>query len=92
MATAAINALSYNALGAKGYTGTLNERMLAYLQASGATSDNLPTAWQQVLVGLGYSDNINESLYKFLGAAPRSYTGTINERLYKWWTAGGDFV
>jgi hypothetical protein len=42
------------------------------------------------LNGLGYTTGTNnERWYARIGDAPFSYTGTLRERLYQYWLAGG---
>lgn len=44
----------WNRLRALGYTGALSDMELAWLQANGATSTNLPDAWMEFLTAAGF--------------------------------------
>lgn len=85
-----INDTIFNALGALGYTGALNDRLLQWLQANGATSGNVMDAWRQMLQTQGATNsNIDAALFELLGAL--GYTGHINERLRAFFADGGSF-
>ena len=65
--------------------------LLAHLQTNGATADNLPEAWREVLDLKGFTTgNFNTDLFAFLGG--RGHTGALADRLTQWWTAGGSFI
>lgn len=62
-----LNDLQYQTLGIAGFTGNLNERELAWLQANGATSDNLNQAWYELLTtALSRDGQITEMRYEWL--------------------------
>lgn len=71
-------------LGALAYTGTPEERELAWYQAGGATSSVLPEARRQFLDTAGFSSGVlTVDWYNYLGA--QGHSGTINEREIKFW-------
>lgn len=77
----------FQALGDLGFTGTLNDRELQWLQSLGATSDILPQAWKEAMIALGQTDyDRNSSFYDFLGTA--GYEGSYNDRAAQFWANG----
>lgn len=69
-----------------GYTGTMQEQELQWLQANGATSDIIDEAWQQFLTAQGYTDPRPEAWYKYLGSLGINKP-TLIERERGYWSA-----
>ena len=73
-------------------TGTIQELEKVWLVAVTGlpTTSTLNELNLSYLNGLGYTTGtVNERWYARLGAVPFSYTGTLRERLYQYWLAGG---
>ena len=72
-------------------TGTIQELEKTWLlTATGLSSGTLNELNLAYLNGLGYTTGtVNERWYARLGAVPFSLTGTLRERLYQYWLAGG---
>lgn len=84
----AINTLQYLALGTLGYTGSLNDRLLKYYKANGATSNNIQDAEVQFLkaqASVTVKKQINDMWKQYLLAL--GYTGTLQDMLYAFWFA-----
>jgi hypothetical protein len=60
----------FDALRVKGYTGSISDMTLAWLQAEGgATAKDLPTAWIQMLANQGFATgDRNTDWFDFLRA------------------------
>jgi hypothetical protein len=74
-----------------GFTGTTSDMMLDWLQFNGATANNIPDAWQEMLAAAGYptSGNYqrNDTWYEYLG--DQGYDGAMNDRELLFWLDGG---
>lgn len=84
----------YNALQAQGFTGHINGMTLGWLQANGATSDNLPDAWKEMLttqLGITMADAEHRSDMWFDVLGILGYTGDITDRELAFWQAQGSF-
>lgn len=76
----------YAAVG--GPPGHIDDLEIAYLQAEGATSDNVNDAWREVLTVKGFTTgNFNTDLYAYLGSL--GHTGALPDRLSQFWISGG---
>ena len=80
----------YAALVAQGFTGHINEMLLAWLQDSGATSDQLTDAWAEMLTVQGFTGHRTDTWYNFLGGL--GFSGAIPERENDFWENGGILV
>lgn len=72
------------------YTGAVNDMLLQWLQAGGATSSNLVDAWMEMLesqLGVEYTGNRSDDWYTLLGNL--GFTGARNDRETAFWVAGG---
>lgn len=88
--TRAVNEAMSKSLAALGFTGATPEQLLKWLQDDGAVSDNLPTAWKEMLIARGISSDglqINEGWYELLGILGQ--TGAYPERVHEFWSGGG---
>jgi hypothetical protein len=75
----------YSALG--GPPSHIDDLEIAFLQANGATSDNVNTAWREYLTARGFTTgNYNTDMFAYLGS--KGYTGALPDRLAQWWAAG----
>ena len=78
----------FQALQAKGYTGTTNDKILQWLRANGATAKNIPDAWTQFLAarGFGGTKKRGDQQYAWLGSlAGMTTSKQISDRwLYFW--------
>jgi hypothetical protein len=74
----------FDALRDQGFTGTLSDMTLQWLQANGATSGSITDAWLEVLPGTGQR---NDRWYTVLGGM--GYTGSLNDREFAFWVDGG---
>lgn len=85
---ATVNDLMRQYFAAQAYTGDLNSQFLQFLQAGGATSDNLNTAQIEylatVIAGTA-TGNLTDDWMIYLGE--QGYTGTRSDRDLQWWTA-----
>jgi len=80
----------YTALIAQGFTGHINQMLLAWLQDSGATSDQLTDAWLEMLAVLGFPGQRNTAWFDFLGSL--GFSGALPERNNDFWDNGGILV
>jgi hypothetical protein len=78
----------WNALVGKGYTGSMSDMTLAWLQANGATSGHISDAWLEMLEAKGGSGQRNDMWYDLLGTM--GYTGALPDRELQFWLDGGD--
>lgn len=62
--------------------------LLQWLQANGATSNNLNDAWSEMLVSKGYSPVINDGWYRLLDDL--NYEGQLNDKEMAFWCTGGN--
>lgn len=88
-----LNDAKLSALEGLGFAeGTLNDRELAWLVASGASpGSTISDGYLSVLTGLGYPlGSLDDRLYSYLKA--RGFTGNYNDSLYQWWQAGGGWA
>ena len=88
--TIQINEVRYTALVAQGFTGQINQMILAWLQDSGATSDQLTDAWGEMLAVLGFPGQRNTAWFDFLGSL--GFSGALPERENDFWDNGGILV
>lgn len=81
----------FNALRGKGFTGSITGMTLEWLQDNGAAGEKtMPDAWRAMLASKGFNTgNRNDDWYALLGSL--GYTGTITDREYAFWIAGGNF-
>lgn len=80
----------FNALGDQGFTGHINDRLLAYYRANGATSKNINDAEREMLLAQGATPgHIDDMWFQILGDL--GYTGSINDRLGGFFADGGTF-
>lgn len=80
----------FDALRAQGFTGAVNDMMVQWLQANGATSGVLADAWLEMLEanGIPAPANRTDGWYTLLGEL--GFTdGHINDREKAFWEAGG---
>lgn len=86
-----LNDLKFKALGDQGYTGSIGDRYLQWLQGNGATSDSIPDAEREVLAAQGVwvdpTRSLNDAWFLLLGNL--GYTGSLNDRWLAFWDAGG---
>lgn len=74
-----INDCIYNAVG-----GPVNDFLLAYYQANGATSDDMMTAAKEFLAAQGAADGALMDMWReFLTG--KGYTGALADQLYQFW-------
>jgi hypothetical protein len=74
----------FDALRDQGFTGSISDMTLQWLQANGATSGSITDAWLEVLPGTGQR---NDRWYTVLGGM--GYTGSLNDREFAFWVDGG---
>lgn len=69
--------------------GHVNDLLLLWLQANGATSSNLNDAWYEMLVAhqIVTPFHRNDAWYELLGSL--GYTGSLNDREHEFWCVGG---
>lgn len=80
----------FAALRSQGYTGSISDMMLQWLQANGATSNSIPDAWREVLVIQGYGlQQRNDDWFALLGDLGYT-TGSLNDRAAQFWLDGGE--
>jgi len=60
-----------------------NRNELGWLQEQGATASNIPDAWKEYLVGLGYSGSIQDMQKAWL--TDYNLDGTLDDKLAKYW-------
>lgn len=85
-----INTLIYYTLLKEGFTGDRNTMTLQWLQTEpGATSDNLPDAWQEFYVGQGIftPESRQDKQYAWLALEGFGGHESVNDRLYAYWYA-----
>ena len=77
----------FETLRALGYTGTVSDMMLQFLQGKGATSNNLPDAWREFLdlVVVSPTGQKNDDWFTYLGT--QGHTGSLNDRELQFWIA-----
>lgn len=81
----------YAALVAQGFTGHINEMLLAWLQDSGATSNQLTDAWLEAITFLSeVKGQRNDGWYDFLGSL--GFSGALPERENDFWNNGGILI
>jgi len=77
----------FAALRGQGFTGSLSDMTLQWLQANGASSNTISDAWLQMLSALGFEGQHNDAWYAFLGSL--GFEGAIADRTADFWAAGG---
>ena len=72
--------------------GHVNDLMILWLQANGATSPQLNDAWYEMLVAQGAIEpfQINDGWYGLLGGM--GYIGAMNDRETAFWCEGGGVI
>lgn len=71
--------------------GQINDRLLLYYQANGATSDDINDAEREFLVAQGADiGNVNDMWFQFLRSI--GYIGALTDMLYRFWCIGGGEV
>ena len=77
----------FQALRALGYTGTVSDMLLPWLQSEGATANNIPDAWREMLIGHLPSQagayQRSDWWYAYLGSL--GFTGNMNDRELAYW-------
>ncbi len=89
--TLQINDVKYEALGDLGYTGASPHRTLQWLQANGATADDIPDAWGEMLAAKGMTSGVRAVDWNQL-LEDQGFTGSLKEKEHAFWTAGGTFA
>ena len=80
--------LKFNALRAQGFTGSITDMTLQWLQNSGAISFSVSTAWDQMLQMNGYETQRNDGWSDMLN--DMGYVnGSLSDRAHQFWAAGG---
>lgn len=78
-----LNDVKYLALGA---SGDINDSFLIWLQANGATSNELNTAqWEYLIAQGATSRELNSMWFEVTGNL--GHTGALNDRLHSFWSA-----
>jgi hypothetical protein len=76
----------FRALRAAGHTGAMNDMMLQWLQAGGATSPSLSDAWREWLdIKLFTSGDRNTDWFDYL--RDQTHTGSLNDMELQFWEA-----
>lgn len=92
---ATISDARFAALRTQGFTGSISDMTLQWLQFNGATSKMITDAWREMLVALGaWSDTQagqrNDAWYLYLGVI--GYEGQISDRELDFWNDGGVII
>lgn len=67
---------------------TVNDGLLAWYKARGATSNNLIDAEREFLLARGVADgHLSDMWFKYLGGL--GHTGSLSDRKYQFWSGGG---
>ena len=82
-----LNDCQYAALGTQGFVGSLNDRMLQWALANGATGGTLNDALFEMLGAQGGTGSLNDRWYMVLGTL--GYAGSRNDRELAFWCDGG---
>lgn len=84
-----VNDCRHSALVSQFGSGHVNDLMLLWLQANGATSNHINDAWREMLIAQNVIPpfQINDGWYALLGAL--GYTGSLNDREHEFWCVGG---
>ena len=78
----------FTALRNQGFTGSLPDMTLQWLQNGGAVAGTIPDAWMEMLAIHGITDTtISDGWYTLLGNM--GYTGQNNDRQLAFWNDGG---
>mgnify|MGYP003670109164 FL=1 len=89
---AALVDAKWDALRAQNFNGAMSDMTLQWLQANGATSPDITTAWYEMLgaqLGPQYTGDRSTDWYTLLGNL--GYVGQVNERTLQFWQDGGSF-
>ena len=82
----------FEALRAQGFTGSMSDMTLQWLQANGATSNQIPDAWNEVLSILVSTAGANSDRW-YVYLKDSGFGGTdqnqINDMELAFWLAGG---
>ena len=81
-----LNTVRFNKLRSLGYTGDTNKMVLAYMKASGATSNQLNEAIYQRSDVTSNKKQLNDIWYDFMGLAGHTQADR-NARELAFWTA-----
>lgn len=76
----------FAALRDQGFTGSLSDMILQWLQDAGATSNSVSTAWAQALYIRGYRGQRNDAWYELLGDL--GFEGALADRDAQFWALG----
>lgn len=77
----------FAALRGQGFTGSISDMTLQWLQFNGATSGSQSDAWLEMLAVLGFEGQHNDAWYALLGSL--GFEGAISDRTADFWLAGG---
>lgn len=79
-----LNEIIYEKLGGLGFTGALNERMIAYWQNGGAASNDFNTAFKEWLIlQVGTFKTYNNTWFDYLEGL--GYEGSLNDKEKAYW-------
>lgn len=82
----------FDGLRAQGFTGSISDMTLQWLQANGATSDNITDAWREMLTSKildkPQAYQRNDWWFQVLGELGYSQ-GQLNSRALAFWQDGG---
>lgn len=86
---AQLNDCRHEALVAQFGAGHVNDLLLLWLQANGATSNQINGAWHEMLIAQGIARpfQISDGWYALLGSL--GYEGSMNDRETAFWCEGG---
>lgn len=73
----------FKALADLGYPGAMSDKILAWLQANGASSDSVTSAWLEMLAIRGYVGQRNSAWNSLLGDI--GYEGALPDRELAYW-------
>lgn len=85
---ATVTDLKFTALRGLGYTGSISDMTLQWLQANGATSPAMADAWLEFLAAVlltAATGNRVDDWYAYLGA--QGHTGSVSDRELQFWQA-----
>jgi hypothetical protein len=82
----------FDALRTLGHTGSTSDMLYTWLAANGGVGDHINDRWRTMLgANIPRTDfenyHYNDWWYDLLGS--QGYTGTLNDREYQFWLAGG---
>ena len=85
-----LNDLRFDALRDQGFTGQVNDMLLAWAQVNGGTSGALNDALYEMLGIQGGVGTLNDRWFQVLGLL--GYQGALNDRMVQFWSDGGSFT